>query len=176
MAELSASPVLSKLDFSAEKASWPKASSASIWPTRRSAPHFEQLLVQLRLRDVAVVVLVQDEGAQARAKMQSGQLRRAVRRQHPPVRGRPALEQKTRVVRPDTQVLYQEWAVTQETLTGRHAHGRQRAFFMNIEADGLRRAARIRAAGDDSSRRAVCACPSSGPSGSASLPADPSGP
>ncbi len=50
--------------------------------------------MQFRLLDVAVVVLVQNEGTQARTEMRSAQLRRAGRREYPAVRGRPAFEQE----------------------------------------------------------------------------------
>jgi hypothetical protein len=105
---------------------------------------FAQLLVQLRLRDVAVVVLVQNEGTQARTEMQSTQLRRAGRREYPAVRGRPPFEQEAGVVRPDPQVLHREGAVAEKARPLRPVVDRQRAFFMNVEVGGLRRLARIR--------------------------------
>jgi hypothetical protein len=75
---------------------------------------FAQLLVQLRLRDVAVVVLVQNEGTQARTEMPSAQLRRAIGRQYSAVRGRPTFEQEAGVVRADLLVLHREGAVAQK--------------------------------------------------------------
>ncbi len=114
-------------------------------PDREVEAPFAQLLMQLRLRDVAVVVLVQDEGAQAWAEMQPAKLRRAGRREHPAVRGRPAFEQEARVVRADAQILYRECAVAQKARPVRHVDNRHRAFFMNVEAGGFRRLANIAA-------------------------------
>ena len=99
--------------------------------------------MQLRLRDVAVVVLVQNEGTQARTEMQSTQFRRAGRREYPAVRGRPPFEQEAGVVRADAQILHRECAVAQKARPARHGEDRHRAFFMNVEAGGLRRLARI---------------------------------
>ena len=76
--------------------------------------------------------------------MQSTQLRRAGRREYPAVRGRPAFEQEASVLRADSQVLHREGAVAQKARPFRNVVGRQRAFFMNVEAGGLRWLARIR--------------------------------
>ena len=103
---------------------------------------FAQLLVQLRLRDVAVVVLVQNEGTQARTEMPSAQLRRAIGRQYSAVRGRPTFEQEAGVVRADLLVLHREGAVAQKARPFRHVAHRYRAFFMNIQTDALRRLTR----------------------------------
>ena len=104
---------------------------------------FKQLLVQLRLRNVAVVVLVQNEGAQARAEMPSAQLRRAGRREYAAILSRPAFEQEAGIVRADAQVLHREAAVAQKARPFRHIVDCHRAFFMNVEAGGLCRLARI---------------------------------
>ena len=114
-------------------------------PNREVEAPFAQLLVQLRLRDVAVVVLVQNEGTQARTEMQSAQLRRAGRRDYPAVRGRPPFEQEAGVVRADPQILHREGAVAEKARPFRHVVDHHRAFFMNVEAGGLRRLASIAA-------------------------------
>lgn len=92
--------------------------------------------MQLRLRDVAVVVLVQNEGTQARTKMQATQFRWAGRREYPAVRGRPAFEQEAGVVRADPQILHREGAVAQKARPVRQVADRHRALFTNGKLGG----------------------------------------
>lgn len=106
---------------------------------RNAEGPFTQVLAQLRVRDAAVVLL-QDEGTQARTEGQSTPAgRRPSAPGHP---GLPTVRAGSGCCGGRFQVLYREGAVAQKARPLRHVAWRHRMFRMNVEAGDLPRLTR----------------------------------